>query len=497
MSLIQDYKIENDDKSFGSAYKEKVLHKFYRRQITKRTLNLSREECDAKYGTGEFFHLNTHTKFSILGGVDEPDELFNQASSLGMSGLAVTETGYISSIPDCFAAAQSSKIKYIAGMSAYFSDYEVKRRELYEKSEAKNHPALIKECKRYRTPEITILAKNAKGYKELLNLNAESWKHGYYYVPKVTRVMLEKYANGNLVILSGSLLDKFVEFGYINSTDNPEYGALGAYQYIEWFNEKFGNDFYVEMIMRCQDSHWGSDLDRLMTVSALMNQFKEEHGKTVQSVITNDVRYGSREDESLYRAMIAIQRDTTLKRIRDYSPELYFKTRSELRGTFHQCYYDRAIDNKTFEIACDNSMIINEKCDNFIADTDPKLPVISDAVNKLKKNVISELIRRGLHKNEKKYEVDGNMVTYAEQVKIELNRFIEKGFESYFLIMQDLVKHSHKQGWQTGPSRGSAGGSLVCYLLGITSMDPLLFKLSFDRFLSPARGGYMLKVTMD
>lgn len=495
---IPEYRIDSDTKTVSQAYKEKVLANFYRRQINRRSLDLSREECDKKYGSGDFFHLNVHTKFSILNGVDNPSDIFEEAKNNKMQGLAITETGYMSSIPDCFLASQDTNLKYIAGMSAHFSDYETVRRKIDADpdDDLKNHPALLASCRPFRTPQITLLAKNSEGYKELVNLNARSWQDGYYYIPKVTREMLKNYANGNIIIMTGNLLERFIEFGYTTSIENPEYGALSAYGYLEWFHEHFGDDFYVELVMRCQDSVWGSDLDRLMTQTAIINKLESEKGIKIQTVITNDVRHIERHHDKLYKAMIAIGRNTTLKRINDYSTEQYFKTRSELRGTFHNCFYDRALEEKQFEESCDRSLEIAEKCETFVADTSPKLPEIDDAVNILRRDTIKALAKKGLHKDKTKYEVDGKMVTYKEQVKIELDRFIEKGFASYFIIMRDLIKHSHDLGWQTGPARGSAGGSLVCYLLGITNMDPIKFQLSFDRFLSPSRGGYMLKVKM-
>ena len=309
--------------------------------------------------------------------------------------------------------------------------------------------------------------------------------------------MLLKYNNGNLIILSGSLIDKFIGFGHIASIENPEFGALSAYEYIKWFDDNFKDDFYVELVMRCEDTVWGSDLDRLMTTTTLLNRYKQEYNKNIQKVITNDVRYINKNHGRLYRAMMAIGRNTTFKRIQDSSCELYFKTRSELRATYHSCLYNRALSEDEFEEACDKTIEIANKCESFIADTSPKLPEIDNADEKLKIETIKRLKKSGLHLDKNKYEVDGEMVTYFEQTKVELQRFIEKGFASYFLIMQDLVKHSHDLGWQTGPARGSAGGSFVCYLLGITSMDPIKFGLSFDRFLSPSRGGNMLKVSMD
>lgn len=496
---IQEYRINSDAKTFANAYAEKALSNFYYRKIVKRSLDLSKDECETKYpGPSDFVHLNTHTFFSIMSGVDNPKSLFTAAGALKFNAMAVTETGYMSSIPDCYSAAKESKMKFITGICAWFSDYEPYRRKIDAEDPKllKNHPALIKACQRYRTPYITILAKNEQGYKDLLNLNAESWKDGFYYVPKINREMLKKYA-GNVIVMSGTLLEQFIDFGCIRNVDNKEYGAAGAYGYLEWMMETFGDDFYVEMVMRCQDTQWGSDLDRLITLSTLLSSYKIEHGKEPKLVITNDVRYVNRKDEFLYKAMAAISRNTTLKKINDYSSELYLKTRSELRATYYRCLYDRAISIEQFEKACDATMEISERCSSFKANVAPKLPEVTDADNVLRSKVAKAIMDKGLHKIKTKYDVDGKMVTYVEQAQLELSRFIDKGFSSYFLIMQDLIQHSYSKGWQTGPARGSAGGSLVCYLLGIISMDPLKFGLSFDRFLSPSRGGNMLKITMD
>jgi DNA polymerase III alpha subunit len=126
-------------------------------------------------------------------------------------------------------------------------------------------------------------------------------------------------------------------------------------------------------------------------------------------------------------------------------------------------------------------------------DDDYKIPEIQNDEETLKRMVAESLQAGGYHKNKTKYIIDNKEVTYIDQVKIELNRFIEKGFAGYFVITKDLMSHGKSQGWPF-MARGSAGGSLVCFLLGITNTDPLKWGLSFDRFLSPSRGGYLLDV---
>jgi len=105
------------------------------------------------------------------------------------------------------------------------------------------------------------------------------------------------------------------------------------------------------------------------------------------------------------------------------------------------------------------------------------------------------LKKRGLDKDKRKFFIDGNEVTYIDQARIELKRFIDKGFASYFLITRDLIRFGKQHGWPFSP-RGSAGGSLVCFLIGIHVLDPMLWGLSFDRFLASSRGGYMLDLSV-
>lgn len=181
------------------------------------------------------------------------------------------------------------------------------------------------------------------------------------------------------------------------------------------------------------------------------------------------------------------------------SDEQFYKTRAELRKTFIEFGYNANVTIDEFEEACDNTVKVAESCTGFMPDMSPKLPAIDDALRILRAAVEQGLKDRGVWDIEKRYEVDGKMVTYQEQADIELKRFTEKGFDSYFLITADLVNYSKKNFGEesVGPGRGSVGGSLACYALGITDINPLTFKTSFARFLSPSRGGNMLKITME
>jgi DNA polymerase III alpha subunit len=226
-------------------------------------------------------------------------------------------------------------------------------------------------------------------------------------------------------------------------------------------------------------------------------QVEDDHSFQV-GVTSGNCHYLAQEDFIVQKMMMAVAQETTID-----SPNLfhvnsdaqYMKSRAELWATFKNGKYCKGIDDRVFEQLCDNTLLVADQCDKFQVDTAPKYPEIPNANDKLRKIVAFQLHRRGLDVCNKKFMIDGQVVTYTQQAKIELNRFTNKGFASYFLITRDLVQYGKKQGWPFSP-RGSASGSLVCFLIGIHVLDPLLWGLSFDRFLASSRGGYMLNTKM-
>jgi DNA polymerase-3 subunit alpha len=196
--------------------------------------------------------------------------------------------------------------------------------------------------------------------------------------------------------------------------------------------------------------------------------------------------------------MMAIDQNTTIE-----DPELfytktneqYLKTRAELWQKYSIDGYSKGFGRELFENSCNNTLEVADKCEPFKPDLGPKLPKSLGGKNddvELARLAYKGLVGKGLDKDERKYQMDGKMVTPREQMLNELKLFKEKDFSSYFLITRNLVKASSIP--YSSPGRGSSAGSLVCFLLGITMINPLLFGLSFSRFLSPSRGGNMLSI---
>lgn len=454
-------------------------------------------------GSTEFTHLHSHSLFSMLDGVAKPEEYFQSCSERQWPAMAITEHGVFSSIPDAYWASKEHKVKYIVGCEFYFNDYEPLRRKLSDKGITVNklkekYPKLTNRMRRNR--HLTVLCKNQVGYENILKVNQLAWKHGYYYKPRVWFDLLAQYSEG-LIVLSGCLNGPMAH--EIRSGNIDDDGRIiGAASYLKKFDEVFGDDFYIELQMPClpESSFGGEHLISDRDVFHKLVEMAKDNKKTV--VMTCDSHYMSREDFTLQKAMMAIDQGLTIDDpdlFHVNSNEQFFKTPADLWETFKTEGYDNGVDDGVFHEACRSTVEIADKCDYLEFDTSPKLPHVSDANKRLVTEAFAGLREKGLDKVDRKYLVDGNEVSPKEQMVIELNRIIEKGYSSYFIITKDLIdkaraKYGHGG---VGPGRGSAAGSLLCYLLGIVDLNPLEWGLSFSRFLSPARGGKMLKVSMD
>lgn len=437
----------------------------------------------------EFVHLHTHTHYSPLDGCATPKEYFEECAKRNYKAIAITEHGNMASVPDCYWLSRDTGIKYIPGVELYYNDGEAKRKEIVQNltSNGKKVSDMGDDDKnRYnRHRHLTVLCKNMIGYKNLLNIRHESYLHGFYRKPRTSFDMIKRHHEG-LIILSGCMNGpiSFEIMEYINKqkTLGKKFCNIylkNALKIARDFKNLMGDDYYIELQMPGVEND--VELFReLLKIAKVLN---------IKAVLTNDAHYIDEQDYELQRIMMAIDQGTTVdseKLFISDSKSGYLKTRQQLRETFTSSYMDDNITLDDFELMCDNTIEITNKCTKFEPDLDFKLPVIENADDKLKKLTGMQLIKMGLHKDKR----------YIHRLKHELDRIIEKEFSSYFLICRDIVKKSTDMGMPVGP-RGSAAGSLVCYLIGIHDIDPILMNLSFERFLSSSRGGKLLEAHMD
>lgn len=458
-------------------------------------------------GSSTFVHLHNHTVFSALDGIATPEQYAEQCRKFGYPAMSATEHGHMASVPDMYLAFKKQNIKYIAGCEIYFNDYEPVRQKLLNDGVKvrsiewrKENIELSQRINRNR--HLTVLCKNEIGFHNLIKLTTQAYQTGLYGLGRIqyNRIWFEKLCEfkEGLIILSGCLNGP-VAYELRNKVVTDREGNIvrerskqerldAAYKYIKKFKSVFGDDYYIELQMP------GIPDDDVVFRSLIGLADK----CNIKLILANDCHYLNREDFILQKVMMAIEQDTTIDSpdlFHVNSDEQFMKTRGELWARFKNNGYSKGIDDSVFESMCDNTLEIADKCDNLSINMSPKIPEFKDADQQLIKIVKSRISELGLDKIDTKFLIDGREVTYVEQAKIELKRFIEKGFSSYFLITRDLVNYGRSRGWPFSP-RGSAAGSLVCYLLGIHNINPLVWNLSFDRFLSPSRGGYMLNVSM-
>jgi DNA polymerase-3 subunit alpha len=455
-------------------------------------------------GPKEFAHLHVHSLFSSLDGVPSAEQYADACLKSGFPAMAATEHGHMASFPDMYFAFKKRGLKYVAGSEVYYNDYEELRRKF---DGVGKKPKSLPESLQFRITRnrhLTILAKNAIGVSNLIKLTTLAWEDAYGGKPRIWFEKLCERKEG-LIVLSGCIngplayelrldIESNIQKGKPCSRSKADRTAL---EYLKKFKDVFGEDFFIEVQMPC--------IPELHDVEVFRSLIEYADGCGVKAAVTNDSHYLTRDDAYLQKIMMAVDQKTNIydkNMFASQGDEQFFKTRAELWATFKNGGYSDGIDDAKFEEICDNTLLIAERCDKLAPDTSPKIPNWStiepgtNANDALRKIVDQQLQLRSWDKSTERFPCDGRDVTYAEQAEIELNRFIDKGFSSYFLITRDWIQWGKKQGWIFGP-RGSAAGSLVCYLLGIHNINSLKWKLSFDRFLASSRGGYLLKVKVD
>ena len=414
--------------------------------------------------------LHVHTHYSLFDGVATPQEYVDRASALGMQAIAITDHGTLSGHREMYRIAKEKGIKPILGVEGYFCVDRFDKRAKAERTEPTdmvyNH--------------IILLAKNQLGLENLNKINEIAWTEGFFSKPRFDFEVLEKYSEG-IIVLSGCLsgiIAKALEHG--------EYAQ--AKKHIEWFKRVFKDDFYMELM-----PHNGAEVNKQL--ADLADEFK------IQTVVTPDCHHVDesqkeiQEFKLLMNSHAKVEKDATyekskkkdgmLKRL-DY---LYGEDRQMSFNKFdiHLLSYDEmkiAMESQGIvrEDMYINSIAIAEKIDDYdIKDHLNLLPVQYKNPDKELRDLSMEGLKdRGLDYNKE----------YLNRLEEELEIIKNKNFGPYFLVVQNMINWAKKEGILVGPGRGSAAGSLVCYALRITDIDPIKHGLLFFRFINPDRNDF-------
>ena len=402
-------------------------------------------DVPAASADSSFVHLHLHTQYSLLDGAVRIKELMKKAVGYGMPAVAMTDHGNMFGAIEFYSAAKKEGIKPIIGCEVYLAPGSMRDKKAASARDAASH--------------FTLLAKDAVGYANLVKLVTAGYLDGYYYKPRVDKDLLARHSQG-LIALSGCLK------GEINGHLMADQ-TLKARESMAEFRDIFApGDFYVEL-------H-----DHGMEIQHKCNRGLIELARefSLPLVAANDVHFLERAHHDAHDVMICIGTGAMVfdeKRMR-YSPELYFKSPDEMRALFAEV-----------PDAITNTVRVAEKCDLTIDFSTSKYPAYHPPEGKTRETYLRELCHKGLR--DRYGERAGDDPALTQRMEYELSVLEKAGFTSYFLIVWDFIAYARSKGIPVGPGRGSAAGSLVAYILGITDLDPLRFGLIFERFLNPER----------
>lgn len=464
----------------------------------------------------DFIHLHVHTYYSILDGQSPVQKIVDKAVANGMRGMAITDHGnmfgvkelynYCNKINGKLKEEGKEPFKPIFGCEMYVA-HRRKSDRVKEKGDMGGY-------------HLIVLAKNYKGYKNLIKLVSRAWVDGYYMRPRTDREDLEKYHEDLIVCsacIAGEVPSKILKGD-----------MAGAREALEWYKRVFGDDYYLELQRHeVKDPHQRANRETFpLQQRANKELISLAHEYGIKLVCTNDCHFVDQENAEAHDHLLCL---ATGKDLDDpnrmlYSKQEWFKTREEMNDIFSDV-----------PEALSNTLEILDKVEFYSIDHAPIMPFFpipkefgteeetrkrispeqlfrefttdengneimshEDAEKKIKKlGGLDKLYRIKFEADYlAKLAYDGAKKLYGdpltdevhERIKFELHIMKTMGFPGYFLIVQDFINSARDElGVMVGPGRGSAAGSVVAYCLGITKIDPIKYDLLFERFLNPDR----------
>ncbi len=403
-----------------------------------------------------FVHLHLHTEYSLLDGMVRPAELMKKARGFGMPAVAITDHGNLYGAIEFYQDAvgrdksgdlntiENAEIKPIIGCEVYMAPGKMTDKNASSGRDAACH--------------FTLLAKDEQGYRNLVKLVSLAHLEGQYYKPRIDKTVLAEHSAG-LIGLSGCLK------GEINQQILAEQLAKAKQTVADYRDILGAENFYIEM-----HDH---GIEAQTKCNRVLPKLAQEFGLGL--VAANDVHFLERTQHEAHDVMICIGTGANVadeKRMH-YVPELYFKSPAEMRALF-----------RDHPEACDNTLAIAEKCKLKLEFNKPKYPNFPPPEGMTQAVYLRTICEKGVRE---RYGAEADSATVRERLEREIVLLESQGFVNYFLITWDFIAWAKAQGIPVGPGRGSAAGSIVAYVMGITAIDPLKYKLLFERFLNPER----------
>jgi DNA polymerase-3 subunit alpha len=414
--------------------------------------------------------LHVHTHYSLFDGVATPEEYIDRAVDLGMQAIAITDHGTLSGHRELYRGAKAKNVKPILGVEGYMCQ---DRFDTRDKSERDGQLDLV-----YN--HIVLLAKNKVGLENLNKINEIAWTEGYFKKPRFDFETLKQYSEGIIVTSAcpSSVLVKALE----------ENAFAVAKKYIEWFKDTFKDDYYIEVM-----PHNPAEINKQLI------ELADEFG--VKVVVTPDCHHSCKEQREVQEFKLLL--NTHAKIEKDHTYEKSKKHKDMMERLDYLYGKDRQITFNKFDIHLlsyeeiksamekqgifrediySNTIEIANKVEDYdLQDGLDLLPVQYRNPDKELKEIAMQGLRdKGLSDD----------AVYVERLNEELKVIKDKKFGPYFLVVQSMINWAKKEGIMVGPGRGSSAGSLLCYALNITDIDPIKHGLLFFRFINPERNDF-------
>jgi len=391
----------------------------------------------------KFVHLHTHTEYSLLDGAARVEALIERAYKLKMPALAITDHGNMFGAIEFYKYAYKIGIKPIIGCELYIAPESRLDKNAVQGAVTNYHGI--------------CLVRNEEGYKNLMKLVSIGYTEGFYYKPRVDRGMLAQYSKG-LIFMSGCVKGEIASL-ILRGQDKM------ARERAQEFQKMFGEDnFYLEL-------HSHGLKEEVIVNQHLIGMSVD---MSIPLVAANDVHYLFKEDAEAHDILLCIQTNKHVAdtdRLRFSSNEFYLKTYEEMNDLFSQ-----------FPKAIENTIGIAKRCNLELDFGHTHLPHYHTPEDVPLPDYLRQLCMERL---EERYpEVTEEVLN---RLNHEIQVITQMKYPGYFLIVWDLINYARQKGIPVGPGRGSAAGSIVSYLLGITDIDPIRYNLLFERFLNPER----------
>ncbi len=405
-----------------------------------------------------FVHLHVHTEYSMLDGAARLPDLFAETARLGMPALAMTDHGNVFGAYDFYSKAVGAGVKPIIGMEAYVTP-NTRRSDRTRVRWADGGGDDVSGGGAFT--HMTLLAESTAGMHNLFRLSSRSSLEGFFYKPRADRELLAEYAQGLLATTgcpSGEVQT------WLRIGDYAKARASAAE-----FRDIFGaGNYFVELM--------DHDLDIERRVRDGLLQIARD--LELPLIATNDLHYTHAADADAHEILLCVQSGKTMadpKRFRLEGGGYYVKSPAEMRSLWADKYDLRE--------ACDNTLLIAERCEVEFDETANLMPRFAVPEGEDERSWFVKEVERGLHR---RYPA-GISDEVRARADYEVAMILKMGFPGYFLVTADLIGWARDQGIRVGPGRGSATGSLVSYVMGITELDPIVHRLLFERFLNPDR----------